>query len=66
MPGWYLKAAEQGNTYAQHNLGVIYCDGQPAVARDQLRRRQGFVVLLDVDPTNALTKEQTLDPMDDT
>ncbi len=34
-----------------------------AVARDQIRRRQGFVVLLDVDPTNALSKEQTLDPV---
>jgi len=36
----------------------------PAIARGQLRRRQGFVVLLDVDPTNALTKKQALDPVD--
>jgi TPR repeat protein len=24
---WYLKAAEQGNAFAQHNLGVAYHDG---------------------------------------
>ena len=39
---WYRRAADQGNAYAQFNLGVMYADGPGRAAR---RRRGGEVVI---------------------